>query len=83
MSAAKSKAVPDWVVIMIRRLPYRSATAPAIGEISTPGANCRAVTMPRAMAEWSVSWVSTNQSWATRAIQVPTLEVSEPANSSR
>ena len=35
--------------------------------------------MPRAADEWSVSSVSTSQSWATRPIQVPMLETKAPA----
>jgi hypothetical protein len=41
------------------------------------------MTMPTAAASWSVSSVSTIQSWAVRCIQVPTFETSAPANHRR
>ena len=68
-----------WVANRMRRLRNRSATIPAHGASSTIGANCSPVTTPRAIGSLSVSWVRTSQSWATRPIQVPTLETSAPA----
>ena len=60
------------------RLLNRSAIIPVTGARMRNGRNWSPVTMPRALDEWSVSWVRTSQSWPTRPIQVPTLETSEP-----
>ena len=70
--------ITAWVTSMMTRLGYRSASAPDHGARRRKGANCRPVTVPRAVAEWSVSWVRTSQSWPTRPIQVPVLETREP-----
>jgi hypothetical protein len=58
-----------------------SPTTPAYAENSRIGRNCRPVVMPRA-AGLSVR-TSTSQSWATRCIQVPMLETSDPAANRR
>jgi hypothetical protein len=67
----------SWVTTSTLRLANRSATSPAAGDISSIGRNCSPVTMPSAVAELSVSF-RTIQSWATRCIQVPTLEMTAP-----
>ena len=47
------------------------------------GPNCSPVVIPTATAELAVSTVRTSQSWATRCIQVPVLEIIAPAAQSR
>ena len=49
-----------------------------MGASKSIGANCSAVVIPNASAELSVRMVNTSQSWATRCIQVPTLETMPP-----
>ena len=53
---------------------------PVQGSSRMWGPYCSAITMPTAVALWSVSSVSTSQSCAMRCIQVPTLETMAPAN---
>src|SRR5450756_3055626 len=62
----------------MRRLGKRSVITPAIGANNTIGANCSPVTIPNATDECGVSSVRTNQSWATRPIQVPVLDTRAP-----
>ena len=73
----------SWVAISSRRLGSRSAISPPYGASSSIGRNCSPVVMPTASAEWSVRMVRTSQSWATRCIQVPTLETIAPDSQSR
>lgn len=61
----------------------RSAARPVKGSNANCGPNCSAITMPTAVALWSVRCVSTSQSCAVRCIQVPTLDTSAPAAHSR
>ena len=67
------------VMISTMRLLKRSEITPASGASTRIGPNCRPVVMPTAIAELSVSTVSTSQSWATRCIQVPVFEMMAPA----
>jgi hypothetical protein len=69
------------VTAMTRRLGNRSPTTPAYAENSRMGRNCSPVVMPRA-AGLPVS-TRISQSWATRCIQVPTLETTAPLAKSR
>ena len=66
-----------WVSWSTRRLGKRSATTPAYGESSRIGRNCNPVVMPRA-APPLPGMVSTNQSCATRCIQVPMFDTMLP-----
>jgi hypothetical protein len=77
-SSSAGTAMPTFVICSSRRLGIRSATSPANGDSSRNGRNWRPVVMPSAAAELAVS-CSTNQSWATRCIQVPVLETTPPA----
>ena len=70
-----------WVTIITERLEKRSAITPAIGENSRIGRNCRPVVRPRAPA--LPVRARTSQSWATRCIQVPVFDTSDPAANSR
>jgi hypothetical protein len=65
----------------VRPREYRSARTPAKADSSKVGRNCRPVVMPNAPA-LPVS-TSTSQSCATRCIQVPVFEMSEPMAKSR
>ena len=60
---ARTAASRVWVTSRMRRLRKRSAISPAHGASSRKGRNCRPVTMPSAVDEWSVSTVRTSQSW--------------------
>ena len=82
-SPAASTPWPTCVAISSLRRSTRSASSPAYGDSRSTGANCRAVVMPTATPDSSVSSVRTSQSWATRCIQVPTFATSAPANHSR
>ena len=72
-----------WVTSNTARLEKRSATTPATGARNGMARNCSAVTSPRAALEWSVSSVSTSQSWPMRCTQVPMLLISAPAKNQR
>ena len=72
-----------WVTTRSLRLFIRSASTPAKGPRKRMGRNCRPVVIPAAAPSWSVSTVSTSQSWATRCIQVPMFETRAPAVQSR
>ncbi len=76
-----SSPIAVWVIIRMRRLGYRSATAPPQG-LASMGRNCSPVATPSAVPLPWVSW-STSQSWATRCIQVPLLEMTWPVANSR
>ncbi len=52
---------------------------PVQGSSRMCGPYCSAITMPTAVALWSVSSVSTSQSCAMRCIQVPTFDTRAPA----
>ncbi len=65
-----------WVQLRTAFFGKRSARTPANGENSSVGRNCRPVVMPRAPA--LPVRASTSQSWATRCIQVPMLDRSDP-----
>ena len=80
-STAAVTAMAIWVTIITERFGKRSASTPAIGENNRIGRNCRPVVRPRAPA--LPVRASTSQSWATRCIQVPVLEISDPVANSR
>ena len=80
-STAAVLPMANWVTISTLRFEKRSAITPAMGENSRIGRNCRPVVMPSAPA-LPVS-VRTSQSWATRCIQVPTFDTSEPVANRR
>jgi hypothetical protein len=69
-------AVAQALLTMIssRRLSYVSASFPPIMVNSATGANCNAVTVPRAVPE-SFDSSRTSQSSATNCIQVPVSEM--------
>jgi hypothetical protein len=77
--SSEVRAIALWVANRMRRLGKRSAIIPPTGAKSARGANCNPVTIPNATDELSVNTVRTNQSWATRPIQVPVLEMRAPA----
>ena len=74
---AAQTASQAWVILRTVRLSNRSAIRPPYADISSIGRNCRAVVIPIATPEPPDS-SSTSQSWATRCIQVPMLEMKEP-----
>ena len=78
-----TSACATWVYISSVRLGMRSASDPAYGASTAIGRNCSPVTMPSAVEELFVRMVRTSQSWATRAIQVPTFEIRPPVQKSR
>lgn len=61
----------------------RSARTPAKGASTSCGPNWSAMTMPSAVASWSVSSVRTIQLCAVRCIHVPMFEARLPANQIR
>ena len=77
-SAPAMRACSVWVIMSSFRFSKRSATAPAIGDSTAIGRNCKPVTSPSTVAECGVRIVRTNQSWATRFIQVPIFDANEP-----
>ena len=76
-NVAAQMANQAWVILSTTRLSKRSATSPPYADSNSIGRNCSAVVMPIATPEPPDS-SSTNQSWATRCIQVPMLETKDP-----
>ena len=76
-STAAQSANQPWVILRMSRLSKRSAITPPYADSTSIGRNCRAVVIPTATPEPPDS-SRTNQSWATRCIQVPMLETNEP-----
>ncbi len=73
-SSSARPPIRAWVTISSMRLEYRSAKAPPQRLNRSSGRNCRPVVIPSAAPLLCVS-SSTSQSWATRCIQVPVLEM--------
>ena len=56
----------------------KSAAMPVRGSNSSCGPNCKAMTMPTALALCCVNSLSTSQSCAVRCIQVPIFDTRAP-----
>ena len=82
-SASEVRPSADCVISSTVRFEKRSTTAPAYGARNGTARNCSAVTMPSAVLEWSVSSVSTSQSWPIRWTHVPRLLTSAPRKNRR